>query len=182
MLATPVLALIKNEIVMKMEKMNMPPSPYKCSVRRPVRSISGMETKVITTCVGKYINKYIIYSYHYLAAARLYHNGANAYRGKLGALLSQSGAHEERCGVVEDSIDAAKLLTQLHHNANDQWRTQCGRTDELHGRYMALGLLSALLGAHLLDVLIHRAGGAQATQCCKPTLVSTLSLSLSLFL
>lgn len=103
-----------------------------------------------------------------MVAARLYHNGANAYRGKLGALLSQSGAHEERCGVVEDSIDAAKLLTQLHHNADDQWRTQCGRTDELHGRYMALGLLSALLGAHLLDVLIHRAGGAQATQCCKP--------------
>lgn len=88
-----------------------------------------------------------------------YHNGANAYRGKLGNLLGQAGAHEERRGVVEDGIDAAKLLAQLHHDANDQRRTQRRRANQLHGRYMALGLLGALLGAHLLNVLIHGAGG-----------------------
>lgn len=44
------LALIKNEIVMNIEKMNIPPRPYRCRVRRPVRSISGIEASVITTC------------------------------------------------------------------------------------------------------------------------------------
>lgn len=46
---TPILAFIRKEMVMKMEKMNIPPNPYRCSVRRPVLSISGMETSVITT-------------------------------------------------------------------------------------------------------------------------------------
>lgn len=44
------LAFIKNEIVMKMENINIPPSPYKCRVLRPVRSINGIEASVITTC------------------------------------------------------------------------------------------------------------------------------------
>lgn len=44
-----VLAFIKNEIVMNIEKMNIPPKPYKCSVRRPVRSIKGIEARVIKT-------------------------------------------------------------------------------------------------------------------------------------
>lgn len=43
------LAFIKNEIVMKMENMNIPPNPYKCNVRLPVRSINGIDAKVITT-------------------------------------------------------------------------------------------------------------------------------------
>lgn len=44
------LAFIKNDIVMNIENMNIPPNPYKCSVRRPVLSISGIDTSVITTC------------------------------------------------------------------------------------------------------------------------------------
>lgn len=35
---------------MKMEKMNIPPKPYRCNVRRPVRSINGMDANVIITC------------------------------------------------------------------------------------------------------------------------------------
>lgn len=42
---------IKNEIVMKMEKMNMPPRPYKCNVRLPIRSMSGIEINVIITII-----------------------------------------------------------------------------------------------------------------------------------
>ena len=34
---------------MKMEKMNMPPRPYRCKVLRPDRSIKGMEISVMTT-------------------------------------------------------------------------------------------------------------------------------------
>lgn len=37
---------------MKIEKMNMPPSPYKCNVLRPVLSINGIDTKVITTIIA----------------------------------------------------------------------------------------------------------------------------------
>lgn len=44
-----VLAFIKNEIVMNIENMNIPPKPYKCKVRLPVRSINGMEARVIRT-------------------------------------------------------------------------------------------------------------------------------------
>lgn len=44
--------LIRNDIVMKMEKMNMPPSPYRCSVLRPVRSIKGKETSVMPTMMA----------------------------------------------------------------------------------------------------------------------------------
>lgn len=53
---------------MKMENINIPPKPYKCSVRRPVRSINGIEANVITTLneiteritiKTKYIHTYI---------------------------------------------------------------------------------------------------------------------------
>lgn len=44
-----ILAFIKNDIVMNIENINIPPNPYKCSVRRPVLSISGIDTSVITT-------------------------------------------------------------------------------------------------------------------------------------
>lgn len=40
-------------MVMKMENMNIPPNPYKCNVRRPALSISGIEANVITTCIMK---------------------------------------------------------------------------------------------------------------------------------
>jgi len=43
---------MRNEMVMKMEKINMPPRPYRCSVRRPVRSMSGMDTSVIPTIMA----------------------------------------------------------------------------------------------------------------------------------
>lgn len=43
---------IKSDIVMNIEKMNMPPRPYKCNVRLPVRSISGIETSVIPTIIA----------------------------------------------------------------------------------------------------------------------------------
>lgn len=36
-------------MVMNIENMNIPPKPYKCKVRRPVLSISGIDTSVITT-------------------------------------------------------------------------------------------------------------------------------------
>ena len=36
-------------MVMKMEKMNIPPRPYKCSVRRPDLSMRGIEISVIIT-------------------------------------------------------------------------------------------------------------------------------------
>ena len=39
----------RNEIVMKIEKMNMPPKPYKCRDLRPLRSIKGIEIRVIMT-------------------------------------------------------------------------------------------------------------------------------------
>lgn len=39
----------KKEMVIKMEKMNIPPRPYRCRVRRPLLSMSGMETSVIST-------------------------------------------------------------------------------------------------------------------------------------
>lgn len=39
-------------MVMKIEKMNIPPSPYRCSVRRPVLSIRGKDTKVIPTIIA----------------------------------------------------------------------------------------------------------------------------------
>lgn len=47
------LAFIKNDIVMNIENINIPPNPYKCSVRRPVLSISGIDTSVITTCTSQ---------------------------------------------------------------------------------------------------------------------------------
>lgn len=34
---------------MNIEKMNMPPKPYRCKVRRPVRSMRGIETNVMAT-------------------------------------------------------------------------------------------------------------------------------------
>lgn len=40
---------MRKEIVMNIEKINMPPRPYKCNVRLPVLSIRGMDTNVITT-------------------------------------------------------------------------------------------------------------------------------------
>lgn len=36
-------------MVMKIEKTNIPPSPYKWSVRRPLLSINGIEIKVMMT-------------------------------------------------------------------------------------------------------------------------------------
>lgn len=41
--------LTKNEIVMKIEKINIPPSPYRWRVRLPDLSINGIEIKVIIT-------------------------------------------------------------------------------------------------------------------------------------
>ena len=43
------LTFTKKEIVMKIENMNIPPSPYKCKVLRPLLSIKGIETSVIKT-------------------------------------------------------------------------------------------------------------------------------------
>lgn len=37
---------------MNIEKINMPPRPYKWSVRLPVLSISGMDTNVIQTIMA----------------------------------------------------------------------------------------------------------------------------------
>lgn len=39
-------------MVMKIEKINMPPNPYKCRVLLPVRSMRGIETKVIPTIMA----------------------------------------------------------------------------------------------------------------------------------
>lgn len=36
-----------------MENMNIPPKPYKCNVRLPVRSINGMEARVIRTLINE---------------------------------------------------------------------------------------------------------------------------------
>ena len=36
-------------MVMHIEKINMPPSPYKCNDLRPLRSINGIEIRVIMT-------------------------------------------------------------------------------------------------------------------------------------
>lgn len=44
--------LIKKEIVMNMEKMNIPPSPYRCRVLRPVLSMRNVETNVIATMMA----------------------------------------------------------------------------------------------------------------------------------
>ena len=41
--------LTRKEIVMKIENMNMPPRPYRCRVRLPLRSIRGIEMSVIST-------------------------------------------------------------------------------------------------------------------------------------
>lgn len=46
------LTFMRKEIVMNIEKINMPPRPYKCSVRLPVLSISGMDTNVIQTIMA----------------------------------------------------------------------------------------------------------------------------------
>ena len=70
------LALIKNEIVMNIENMNMPPKPYSWSVRRPVRSINGIETSVISTC--KNMNTF--HQRSQSKAVRSNHYGADAYR------------------------------------------------------------------------------------------------------
>lgn len=43
---------MRNEIVMNIEKMNMPPNPYRCSVLLPVLSINGIETRVIPTMMA----------------------------------------------------------------------------------------------------------------------------------
>lgn len=43
---------MRKEIVMNIEKINMPPRPYKCSVRLPVLSISGMDPNVIRTIMA----------------------------------------------------------------------------------------------------------------------------------
>lgn len=43
---------MRNEMVIKIEKMNMPPSPYKCRVLLPIRSIKGMITNVIATIIA----------------------------------------------------------------------------------------------------------------------------------
>ena len=39
----------RKEMVMKIEKINMPPNPYKCNDLRPLRSIKGIEIRVIMT-------------------------------------------------------------------------------------------------------------------------------------
>lgn len=36
-------------MVMNIEKINMPPSPYKCKDLRPLRSINGIEMRVMIT-------------------------------------------------------------------------------------------------------------------------------------
>lgn len=43
--------LIRKEMVMKIEKINIPPSPYSNKVRLPIRSINGMEIKVMITII-----------------------------------------------------------------------------------------------------------------------------------
>lgn len=43
---------MRNEIVMNIEKMNIPPNPYRCSVLRPVLSIRGIDTNVIPTIMA----------------------------------------------------------------------------------------------------------------------------------
>lgn len=35
-----------------MENMNIPPRPYRCRVRRPALSISGMDTRVMPTMMA----------------------------------------------------------------------------------------------------------------------------------
>lgn len=49
---TLILALIRKEIVMNTEKMNMPPSPYRCNVRLPIRSMRGIEMMVMATIMA----------------------------------------------------------------------------------------------------------------------------------
>ena len=39
----------RKEMVMNIEKINMPPNPYKCKDLRPLRSINGIEIRVIIT-------------------------------------------------------------------------------------------------------------------------------------
>ena len=39
----------RKEIVMNIEKINMPPNQYKCNDLRPLRSINGIEIRVIMT-------------------------------------------------------------------------------------------------------------------------------------
>lgn len=46
------LTFMRNEIVMNIEKINMPPRPYKCNVRLPVLSMSGIDTSVIQTMMA----------------------------------------------------------------------------------------------------------------------------------
>jgi len=46
------LTFMRNEIVINIEKINMPPRPYKCNVRLPVLSMSGIDTSVIRTMMA----------------------------------------------------------------------------------------------------------------------------------
>ena len=39
----------RNEIVMNIEKMNIPPSPYRCKDLLPLLSINGIEIRVMIT-------------------------------------------------------------------------------------------------------------------------------------
>lgn len=41
--------LTKKDMVINMEKINIPPRPYKCNVRLPLLSIKGIDIKVIIT-------------------------------------------------------------------------------------------------------------------------------------
>lgn len=52
LLANTIRTFIKNEMVMNIEKMNIPPRPYKCNVLLPVLSMSGIDTRVIPTIIA----------------------------------------------------------------------------------------------------------------------------------
>lgn len=46
------LTFMRNEMVMKIENINMPPRPYRCNVRRPVLSINGIDINVMATIIA----------------------------------------------------------------------------------------------------------------------------------
>ena len=92
------------------------------------------------------------------------HHRTDAYCGIFGRRFTQSRRDEQIGGVVEDSVDAGQLLRQLHHNGNRQRHAQRRRAQQLKHRYLRLGLLGLLLGAHLLNVVLNVGRVAQAAQ------------------
>ena len=114
------ITLTRKEMVMKMEKMNMPPRPYKWRVLLPLLQGHCEVGDVLSFCH----EEYGLWTCHDMLLINLSlppvherdgheghedHDGADADGGVLGRGLAQTGCDEQVGRVVEDRVDPRQL-------------------------------------------------------------------------